>query len=130
MTEDVRADLKAMDQEKEQLSRRIDKVQRKTENIPNRDKHLQMAAVFRNESEREAQLALQKQEQRTAVSVPPPLTAVIAMTVILLVSSRRTTPAAYSAGYRGGEIGGRVTPARRCHTQTRRRHSNSLLSRQ
>lgn len=73
MTEDVRADLKAMDQEKEQLSRRIDKVQRKTENIPNRDKHLQMAALFRDESEREAQLALQKQEQRTAVSVPPPL---------------------------------------------------------
>uniref|UniRef100_A0A914WSH3 Intraflagellar transport protein 81 homolog n=1 Tax=Plectus sambesii TaxID=2011161 RepID=A0A914WSH3_9BILA len=67
MTEDVRADLKAMDTEKEQLSRRIDKVQRKTENIPNREKHVQMAALLRDESEREAQLALQKQEQRTAL---------------------------------------------------------------
>lgn len=69
MTEDVRADLKAMDTEKEQLSRRIDKVQRKSENVPNRERHLQMAALLRQESEREAQLALQKQEQRTAVRI-------------------------------------------------------------
>uniref|UniRef100_A0AC35GLE4 IFT81 calponin homology domain-containing protein n=1 Tax=Panagrolaimus sp. PS1159 TaxID=55785 RepID=A0AC35GLE4_9BILA len=66
--EDIRADLKAMEEEKEQLQRKIDRVKRiaagRGDNI---NRYLEMAAKLRAESERGEMLMHEKQTQRNAL---------------------------------------------------------------
>uniref|UniRef100_A0AC34FPQ7 IFT81 calponin homology domain-containing protein n=1 Tax=Panagrolaimus sp. ES5 TaxID=591445 RepID=A0AC34FPQ7_9BILA len=66
--EDIRADLKAMEEEKEQLQRKIDRVKRiaagRGENI---NRNLEMAAKLRAEVERGEMLNVEKQTQRNAL---------------------------------------------------------------
>lgn len=66
-TEDVRIDLKTMDEEKEQLMRKIERSRKKVSRIANLDKHLEMAAKLHVENEYQQELQLQRQEQRNAV---------------------------------------------------------------
>lgn len=69
LAEDIRSDLKAMDQEKEQLNRRIEKVQRKINRIPNLDRYMVLAAKIRAENERQERIAQLRLELRNAVSI-------------------------------------------------------------
>uniref|UniRef100_A0A914YBU3 IFT81 calponin homology domain-containing protein n=1 Tax=Panagrolaimus superbus TaxID=310955 RepID=A0A914YBU3_9BILA len=66
--EDIRADLKAMEEEKEQLQRKIDRVKRiaagRGENI---NRNLEIAAKLRAEVERGEMLNVEKQTQRNAL---------------------------------------------------------------
>uniref|UniRef100_A0A1I7ZJG6 IFT81_CH domain-containing protein n=1 Tax=Steinernema glaseri TaxID=37863 RepID=A0A1I7ZJG6_9BILA len=64
--EDIMRDLKLMDEEKDQLKRKIDIIQRKTQRISNMDKHLALATLHRKEQERAEDLQTQKQAGRNA----------------------------------------------------------------
>ncbi|CAJ0560384.1 unnamed protein product, partial [Mesorhabditis spiculigera] len=67
MVDDIKTDLRAMEQEKEQLTRRVEKIQRKVVNMPNLDKIIGAAEAHRKELERLENLNVQRQEQRNAV---------------------------------------------------------------
>uniref|UniRef100_A0AC34Q2R0 IFT81 calponin homology domain-containing protein n=1 Tax=Panagrolaimus sp. JU765 TaxID=591449 RepID=A0AC34Q2R0_9BILA len=65
--EDIRADLKIMDEEKEQLERKIEKVKRITSGKGDLHKYLEMASRLRMEVERNEQLNIERQTQRNSV---------------------------------------------------------------
>ncbi|CAJ0956296.1 unnamed protein product, partial [Mesorhabditis belari] len=67
LIEDIKADLRQMEQEKEQLNRRIEKIRRKVVNMPNLDRIISGAEAHRRELERFETLNVQRQEQRNAV---------------------------------------------------------------
>ncbi|KAK0419726.1 hypothetical protein QR680_014291 [Steinernema hermaphroditum] len=64
--QDIMRDLKLMDEEKDQLKRKIDAIERKTQRISNMDRHLALAALHRKEQERAEDLQAQKQAGRNA----------------------------------------------------------------
>lgn len=63
-TGEIKKDIANMEDEKEQLHRRIDRMQKKVENVRNYDKMLQAARSLRVEREKEQSLARQKLEQK------------------------------------------------------------------
>lgn len=63
-TGEIKKDISNMEDEKEQLHRRIDRMQKKVENVRNYDKMLQAARSLRVEREKEQSLARQKLEQK------------------------------------------------------------------
>uniref|UniRef100_A0A915D572 IFT81 calponin homology domain-containing protein n=1 Tax=Ditylenchus dipsaci TaxID=166011 RepID=A0A915D572_9BILA len=65
--EDIHADLKAMTEEKEQLSRKIERSRRKVARRPDLDKCMTLAARLRHENEKNQDLQIQRQEQRNAL---------------------------------------------------------------
>uniref|UniRef100_A0A9J2Q4D3 Intraflagellar transport protein 81 homolog n=1 Tax=Ascaris lumbricoides TaxID=6252 RepID=A0A9J2Q4D3_ASCLU len=67
LAEDIRSDLKTMEQEKEQLNRRIEKIKHKLRSVGNLENYLQLAAKCRAESEKNEKIALHRQEQRNAL---------------------------------------------------------------
>ena len=66
--EDIRTDLKAMEEEKEQLQRKIEKVKRLTANRGDAQRYLELASRLRVEVEKNDQLNIERQAQRNAVS--------------------------------------------------------------
>lgn len=70
--EDVRADLKTMEDEREQLRRKIDRCRRKVGSLPELQRYLELAARYRTEQEENQKLQLQQQEQGNAVSCKNP----------------------------------------------------------
>lgn len=66
-TEDIRADLKTMAEEREQLLRKIEKNRKRVARMPQLEKHLEFAGKFHTANERAQELQLQLQEQRNAV---------------------------------------------------------------
>ena len=64
---DVRNDLKAMEEEREQLQRKIERCKRRTNRRQDLGILLQMAERLRQEMERNQELQLQKQDQQKAV---------------------------------------------------------------
>jgi intraflagellar transport protein 81 len=67
--DDVRQDLQLMETEREQLTRRIDKIKRRVDAINDHESWLVLAAQRRALDEKEETLQVQKQEQRTAVDL-------------------------------------------------------------
>uniref|UniRef100_A0A914ZDU7 Intraflagellar transport protein 81 homolog n=1 Tax=Parascaris univalens TaxID=6257 RepID=A0A914ZDU7_PARUN len=67
LAEDIRSDLKAMQQEKDQLNRRIEKIKHKLRLVGNLENYLQLAAKCREENEKNVKIALHRQEQRNAL---------------------------------------------------------------
>lgn len=67
LVEDIRADLKMMEVEKEQLNRRIDKIEHKLRGTANIERYLQLAEKCRLENERMEQFGRLRLEQRNAV---------------------------------------------------------------
>uniref|UniRef100_A0A914CP04 Intraflagellar transport protein 81 homolog n=1 Tax=Acrobeloides nanus TaxID=290746 RepID=A0A914CP04_9BILA len=65
--EDIRADLKAMEEEKEQLTRKIERSRRKVANRTDLNRYLTLAAQLRQETEHNQELQHQRQEQRNAL---------------------------------------------------------------
>lgn len=65
--EDVRNDLKIMNEEKEQLMRKIERSRKKVSKIVNVDKYLAIAENLQTEKEHQHELQLQRQEQRNSV---------------------------------------------------------------
>ncbi|KAE9555983.1 hypothetical protein FO519_000839 [Halicephalobus sp. NKZ332] len=65
--EDIRMDLKAMEEEKEQLQRKIEKVKRLTANRGDAQKYLELASKLRVEVEKNDQLSVERQAQRNAL---------------------------------------------------------------
>lgn len=63
-TGEMKKDIVNMEEEKEQLHKRIDRMQKKVENVKNYEKMLQAARNLRVEREKEHNLAQQKLEQR------------------------------------------------------------------
>ncbi|XP_047108512.1 intraflagellar transport protein 81 homolog isoform X1 [Schistocerca piceifrons] len=62
---ELRTDIEAMEKEKEIVLKRIERMERKIENLPTRDAMLEAAHALRLEREREKELELQKHEQQT-----------------------------------------------------------------
>ncbi|TKR57630.1 hypothetical protein L596_030307 [Steinernema carpocapsae] len=62
--DDIMRDLKLMDEEKDQLKRKIDAIERKTAKLSNMDRHLALAALHRKEEERTEELQAQKEAGR------------------------------------------------------------------
>lgn len=56
-----------MEQEREHLTKRIEKSKKKVESMPRKDAMLELAKQLRVEVERETQLSQMKQEQRNGV---------------------------------------------------------------
>lgn len=69
LVEDIRKDLKTMEQEKEQLRKRIEKTERKLKNVDNIKKYFDLAETYRHENERTEKIALERQEQHNWVGV-------------------------------------------------------------
>ncbi|KHN72838.1 Intraflagellar transport protein 81 -like protein [Toxocara canis] len=67
LAEDIRNDLKTMDHEKEQLNRRIEKIERKLRTVANVEHYMELAAKCRAENEKQEKIALHRQEQRNAL---------------------------------------------------------------
>jgi hypothetical protein len=65
---DVRTDLKAMEEEREQLQRKIERCKRRTSRRPDLRHLLQMAERLRIELERNQELQVNRQDQQKAVS--------------------------------------------------------------
>ncbi|CAL1528609.1 unnamed protein product [Lymnaea stagnalis] len=67
-TAEIRKDITNMEEEKEQLIKRIERLRRKVESHPNSQKMMTVAKNLRVERDREKRLAAQKQEQLTAIT--------------------------------------------------------------
>ncbi|PSN57775.1 hypothetical protein C0J52_07269 [Blattella germanica] len=67
-TSELRADLETMEHEKDIVLKRIERMQRKVENIHNKDSMLEAAHALRLEREREKSIMNQKQEQQTSLN--------------------------------------------------------------
>ncbi|GFO11516.1 intraflagellar transport protein 81-like protein [Plakobranchus ocellatus] len=67
-TGEIRKDITNMEEEKEQLLKRIERLRRKVESHPNSQKMMTVAKNLRVERDREKRLAAQKQEQLTTIS--------------------------------------------------------------
>ncbi|KHJ78241.1 hypothetical protein OESDEN_22139, partial [Oesophagostomum dentatum] len=68
--EDIKADLKSMTLEKEVLSRKIEKTQKKIENLPGLKRQLAAASDLRLQKNRLNELEMQRFEQRDGVRLP------------------------------------------------------------
>ncbi len=68
-TAELRKDIEEMENEKEIVGKRIERMQRKVEGTPNSEQMLEVAKRLRTEREREKELQGQKQEQRNAIQV-------------------------------------------------------------
>lgn len=66
-SEDIRQDIKLMEDEKDQLTKRIDRLKAKVESAPQRERLLEMGKNLRLETEKESELMQQKAEQRNMV---------------------------------------------------------------
>ncbi|XP_014665305.1 PREDICTED: intraflagellar transport protein 81 homolog [Priapulus caudatus] len=66
-TADIKKDIENMDEEKEQITKRVERVKKKVENTPNKDAMLGVARNLRTEKEREVELTSQRQEQTNAL---------------------------------------------------------------
>ncbi|XP_059177446.1 intraflagellar transport protein 81 homolog [Physella acuta] len=67
-TSEIRKDIANMEEEKEQLIKRIERLRRKVESHPNSTKMMTVAKNLRIERDREKKLAVQKQEQQTTIT--------------------------------------------------------------
>ncbi|XP_077318116.1 intraflagellar transport protein 81 homolog [Lithobates pipiens] len=63
-TAEIRRDIIAMEEEKDQLMKRVERLKKRVETVQNHRRMLEMASQLRVEKEREESLAQQKQEQR------------------------------------------------------------------
>ncbi|XP_077164194.1 intraflagellar transport protein 81 homolog [Paroedura picta] len=64
-TAEIRRDITAMEEEKDQLIKRVERLKKRVETVQNHQRMLETARQLRVEKEREESLALQKQEQKT-----------------------------------------------------------------
>lgn len=67
-TGEIRKDIQNMEEEKEQLIKRIERLRRKVESHPNSQKMMAVAKNLRVERDREKRLAAQKQEQQQSIT--------------------------------------------------------------
>ncbi|CAL2050087.1 unnamed protein product [Caenorhabditis brenneri] len=67
LLDDIKEDLKSMEKEKQILIRKIEKTEKKVQNIPYFDKQMQLASQLRGEKTRYADAALEKQKERQKV---------------------------------------------------------------
>uniref|UniRef100_A0A1I7T793 Intraflagellar transport protein 81 homolog n=2 Tax=Caenorhabditis tropicalis TaxID=1561998 RepID=A0A1I7T793_9PELO len=67
LLDDIKEDLKSMEKEKQILIRKIEKTEKKVQNIPYFDKQMQLASQLRGEKSRYADAALEKQKERQKV---------------------------------------------------------------
>ncbi|BFZ00683.1 hypothetical protein BsWGS_03721 [Bradybaena similaris] len=67
-TGEIRKDITNMEEEKEQLIKRIERLRRKVESHPNSQKMMMVAKNLRVERDKEKKLAAQKQDQLTAIA--------------------------------------------------------------
>ncbi|XP_007433333.1 intraflagellar transport protein 81 homolog isoform X1 [Python bivittatus] len=63
-TAEIRRDITAMEEEKDQLMKRVERLKKRVETVQNHQRMLEMARQLRVEKEREEALAQQKQEQK------------------------------------------------------------------
>ncbi|XP_029916822.1 intraflagellar transport protein 81 homolog [Myripristis murdjan] len=63
-TAEIRRDISAMEEEKDQLIKRVERLKKRVESVSNHQRMLEQARQLRVEKEREESLAQQKQEQR------------------------------------------------------------------
>ncbi|PAA50779.1 hypothetical protein BOX15_Mlig023972g1, partial [Macrostomum lignano] len=66
-TGDIKKDIKAMQDEKEQLVRRVDRTKKRVQSFPNSASMLQLAQRLRLEKEHEAKISRQISDQRTVI---------------------------------------------------------------
>ncbi|KFV03554.1 Intraflagellar transport protein 81, partial [Pterocles gutturalis] len=64
-TAEIRRDISAMEEEKDQLVKRVERFKKRVETVQNHQRMLEIARQLRLEKEREESLAQQKQEQKT-----------------------------------------------------------------
>ncbi|KAJ0067822.1 hypothetical protein NL108_011044, partial [Boleophthalmus pectinirostris] len=63
-TAEIRRDISAMEEEKDQLIKRVERLKKRVESVSNHQRMLEQARQLRVEKEREEELAHQKQEQK------------------------------------------------------------------
>ncbi|NXX78477.1 IFT81 protein, partial [Urocolius indicus] len=63
-TAEIRKDISAMEEEKDQLRKRVERLKKKVETVPNHQQMLEIARKLRLEKERKESLAQQKKEQK------------------------------------------------------------------
>ncbi|XP_071480218.1 intraflagellar transport protein 81 homolog, partial [Diadema antillarum] len=63
-TTEIRKDISQMEDEKDQVTKRIERLKKKVESVPNYEHMMSIARNFRKEQERETALTQQKQEQK------------------------------------------------------------------
>ncbi|XP_072180227.1 intraflagellar transport protein 81 homolog [Diadema setosum] len=63
-TTEIRKDISQMEDEKDQVTKRIERLKKKVESVPNYEHMMSIARNFRKEQERETALGQQKQEQK------------------------------------------------------------------
>ncbi|XP_071798485.1 intraflagellar transport protein 81 homolog [Asterias amurensis] len=63
-TNEIRRDITQMEEEKEQILKRIERLKKRVETVQNHEKMLEIARNFRKEQDREMALAQQKQDQK------------------------------------------------------------------
>ncbi|XP_023576442.1 intraflagellar transport protein 81 homolog, partial [Octodon degus] len=63
-TAEIRRDISAMEEEKDQLIKRVERLKKRVETVPNHQQMLKIARQLRVEKEREESLAQHKQEQK------------------------------------------------------------------
>uniref|UniRef100_A0A3B3U8G9 Intraflagellar transport protein 81 homolog n=1 Tax=Poecilia latipinna TaxID=48699 RepID=A0A3B3U8G9_9TELE len=66
-TAEIRRDISAMEEEKDQLLKRVERLKRRVESVSNHQRMLEQARQLRVEKEREESLTHQKQEQKNQV---------------------------------------------------------------
>ena len=62
---EIKKDISAMEEEKEQILRRIDRLKKKAEGIPGTTNLMSITQSLRRETEKEEKISKQKQEQKT-----------------------------------------------------------------
>ena len=68
LLDEIKLDLKTMDQEKEALSHKIDKAERRINSLPQLEKFMASATALRLEKERIQEVEIQRQRERDSVS--------------------------------------------------------------
>ncbi|KAE9415371.1 hypothetical protein Angca_009767, partial [Angiostrongylus cantonensis] len=67
LIEDMKSDLKAMEVEKEVLTRKIEKTFKKIQNLPSLERQMAAASELRLQKERQAELSMQRSDQRDGI---------------------------------------------------------------
>ncbi|CAB3400580.1 unnamed protein product [Caenorhabditis bovis] len=67
MLEDIKEDLKSMEKEKQLLIRKIEKLEKKVQNIPYFDRHMEVASELRAQRDRVSEYAHQKHQERQKI---------------------------------------------------------------
>ncbi|MED6280751.1 Intraflagellar transport protein 81, partial [Characodon lateralis] len=67
-TAEIRRDINAMEEEKDQLIKRVERLEKRVESVSNHQRMLEQARQLRVEKEREESLTHQKQEQKNQVN--------------------------------------------------------------